>query len=49
LERDCEKHSGDALLLVHDALEARTSKACYLLGSFSSGKSRLMALLNLLL
>jgi len=39
----------DALSLVRDALEGRTSKACYLLGSFGSGKSHFMAVLNLLL
>ena len=39
----------EALSLVRDALEGRTSKACYLLGSFGSGKSHFMAVLNLLL
>ena len=39
----------DALSLVRDALEGRSSKACYLLGSFGSGKSHFMAVLNLLL
>lgn len=39
----------EALSLVRDALEGKTSKACYLLGSFGSGKSHFMAVLNLLL
>ena len=39
----------EALSLVRDSLEGKTSKACYLLGSFGSGKSHFMAVLNLLL
>lgn len=39
----------EALSLVRDAIEGKTSKACYLLGSFGSGKSHFMAVLNLLL
>jgi hypothetical protein len=39
----------EALSLVHAALEGKSSKACYLLGSFGSGKSHFMAVLNLLL
>ena len=39
----------EALSLVRDALEGKTSKACYLVGSFGSGKSHFMAVLNLLL
>ena len=39
----------DALSFIRSAVEAVTSKACYLLGSFGSGKSHFMAVLNLLL
>jgi hypothetical protein len=39
----------DALGLIHAALEARSSKAAYLHGSFGSGKSHFMAVLHLLL
>lgn len=38
-----------ALGLIHGALEARSSKASYLHGSFGSGKSHFMAVLHLLL
>ena len=39
----------EALSLLRDSLEGKTSKACYLVGSFGSGKSHFMAVLNLLL
>jgi len=39
----------DALGFIKGALEARSSKASYLHGSFGSGKSHFMAVLNLLL
>lgn len=39
----------DALGLIHAALEAHSSKAAYLHGSFGSGKSHFMAVLHLLL
>src|SRR6266498_2693849 len=39
----------DALGLIHSAIEARSSKAAYLHGSFGSGKSHFMAVLHLLL
>lgn len=39
----------DALAFVRSALESKTSKACYLHGSFGSGKSHFMAVLSLLL
>lgn len=39
----------DALEFIRSAVEGRTSKACYLHGSFGSGKSHFMAVLNLVL
>lgn len=39
----------DALSFIKGALEANTSKACYLHGSFGSGKSHFMAMLHLVL
>ena len=39
----------DALSFVKGALEVRSSRACYLHGSFGSGKSHFMAILHLLL
>lgn len=39
----------DALSFIHSAVEATSSKACYLHGSFGSGKSHFMAVLHLLL
>ena len=39
----------DALGFIKGALDARTSKAAYLHGSFGSGKSHFMAVLNLML
>ena len=39
----------DALSFIKGALEANTSKACYLHGSFGSGKSHFMAMLHLIL
>src|ERR687887_1238658 len=39
----------DALRFIKGALDARTSKAAYLHGSFGSGKSHFMAVLHLLL
>ena len=39
----------DALAFIKGALEANTSKACYLHGSFGSGKSHFMAILDLIL
>jgi hypothetical protein len=39
----------EALSLIRSSLESRSSKACYLHGSFGSGKSHFMAVLNLLL
>jgi hypothetical protein len=39
----------DALAFIKSALEANTSKACYLHGSFGSGKSHFMAILDLIL
>jgi hypothetical protein len=38
-----------ALNLIREAVAGRTSKACYLHGSFGSGKSHFMAILHLLL
>ncbi len=43
------KNFEDALAFIKGALEANTSKACYLHGSFGSGKSHFMAVLNLAL
>jgi hypothetical protein len=39
----------DALNFIRSALETNTSKACYLHGSFGSGKSHFMAVLHLIL
>src|SRR5262245_53091461 len=39
----------DALRFIKSALDARSSKAAYLHGSFGSGKSHFMAVLHLLL
>ncbi len=39
----------DALSFIRSAIEAANSKACYLHGSFGSGKSHFMAVLHLLL
>ena len=39
----------DALGFIRSAVDSNTSKACYLHGSFGSGKSHFMAVLNLLL
>jgi hypothetical protein len=39
----------EAMSLVRSAVEARSSKACYLHGSFGSGKSHFMAILHLIL
>jgi polynucleotide 5'-kinase involved in rRNA processing len=39
----------DALGFIRSAVEATSSKACYLHGSFGSGKSHFMAVLHLLL
>src|SRR5262245_1261600 len=39
----------NALTFIRSALEARTSKAAYLHGSFGAGKSHFMAVLHLLL
>src|SRR5271170_5118595 len=39
----------DALGFIHSAVDAANSKACYLHGSFGSGKSHFMAVLHLLL
>ncbi|MEY3172252.1 MAG: hypothetical protein RLZZ436_165, partial [Planctomycetota bacterium] len=39
----------DALGFIHSAVDACNSKACYLHGSFGSGKSHFMAVLHLLL
>src|SRR5215813_10314497 len=39
----------NALGFIRSALDSRTSKACYLHGSFGSGKSHYMAVLHLLL
>ncbi len=39
----------DALGFIRSAVDAQNSKACYLHGSFGSGKSHFMAVLNLLL
>ena len=39
----------DALSFIRSAVEAVSSKACYLHGSFGSGKSHYMAVLHLLL
>src|SRR5690349_4818991 len=39
----------DALVFVKGALDGRNSRACYLHGSFGSGKSHFMAVLHLLL
>ena len=39
----------DALSFIRSAIEAANSKACYLHGSFGSGKSHFMAVLDLLL
>src|SRR4051812_18535812 len=39
----------DALTFVKGAIEAKNSRACYLHGSFGSGKSHFMAILHLLL
>ena len=39
----------DALTFVKGAIDARNSRACYLHGSFGSGKSHFMAILHLLL
>lgn len=44
-----QKCFDDALGFIKGAVETRTSKACYLHGSFGSGKSHFMAVLNLLL
>src|SRR5215203_993794 len=39
----------NALGFIRSAVESRTSKACYLHGSFGAGKSHFMAVLHLLL
>ncbi|MGQ4808739.1 hypothetical protein NKDENANG_02127 [Candidatus Entotheonellaceae bacterium PAL068K] len=39
----------NALSFIHSALQSQTSKACYLHGSFGSGKSHFMAVLHLIL
>src|SRR5688572_30467567 len=39
----------DALTFIKGALDGRNSRACYLHGSFGSGKSHFMAILHLLL
>src|SRR6516165_10475198 len=39
----------DALSFIQSALEGHTSRACYLHGSFGSGKSHFMAVLDLIL
>lgn len=39
----------DALAFIKGAVDANTSKACYLHGSFGSGKSHFMAILDLIL
>src|SRR4051794_15830009 len=39
----------NALNFVRSAADSKTSKACYLHGSFGAGKSHFMAVLNLLL
>ncbi len=39
----------EALAFIQGAIEGRSSKACYLHGSFGAGKSHFMAVLNLLL
>ena len=39
----------DALSFIHGAVKEMSSKACYLHGSFGSGKSHFMAVLHLLL
>jgi len=46
---ELEKNFGDALGAIKGALDARSSKAGYLHGSFGSGKSHFMAVLFLLL
>lgn len=43
------KAFGEALGFIRDAVQSRSSKATYLHGSFGSGKSHFMAVLNLLL
>ena len=47
--KQLERCFDDALGFIQGALEGRTSKACYLHGSFGSGKSHFMAVLDLLL
>jgi hypothetical protein len=44
-----ERNFDEALQLIKEALEKQSSRACYLNGSFGSGKSHFMAVLNLLL
>ena len=44
-----ERCFDDALHFIHSALKSNTSKACYLHGSFGSGKSHFMAVLHLIL
>jgi hypothetical protein len=44
-----ERCFDDALAFIKSAVEANTSRACYLHGSFGSGKSHFMAVLNLIL
>ena len=39
----------EALALIRSAVDARSSKACYLHGSYGSGKSHFMAILHLIL
>ena len=39
----------DALAFIKSAVEGHTSRACYLHGSFGSGKSHFMAVLDLIL
>ena len=44
-----ERNFDEALQLVKDAMDRQHSRACYLNGSFGSGKSHFMAVLSLLL
>jgi hypothetical protein len=44
-----ERCFDDALAFIKSAVEDRTSRACYLHGSFGSGKSHFMAVLDLIL
>ncbi len=44
-----ERNFDEALQLIKDALQKQSSRACYLNGSFGSGKSHFMAVLHLLL